>query len=208
MLYQKYTYYPIMALARFNLYILSWAHLLSSRSTTKGWTWWTRPTETVGIAIYTFLYFYILLYRCIPTWSSRAIFLLASHLITMPLHVQITLSHWGTSTSDLGPAESFAQRQLRTTLDVQCPPWLDFIHGGLQFQAVHHLFPRVPRHNLRRLRKLVQDFCSETEIEYLIHGFADGNKMVLGKLQEVADQARLLAACQAHMVVTGQSGLH
>ncbi|KAK6443390.1 hypothetical protein LTR95_000216 [Oleoguttula sp. CCFEE 5521] len=207
-LFQKYTYYPIMAVARFNLYILSWGYLLSPRSRTKGKMWWTRPTEIVGISVYFFMFFYVCLWRSIPTWTSRAIFLLTSHLITMPLHVQITLSHWGTSTADLGPAETFAQRQLRTTMDVACPQWLDFIHGGLQFQAVHHLFPRVPRHNLRKLQALVRDFCKETEIEYLIHDFVAGNGKVLGKLQEVADQARILAACQAHMAATGESGLH
>ena len=199
-----------MLLARFNLYALSWFHLLFDRSGTKQnpKTWWTRPTEILGIAIYAFWFFYLLIFRCIPTWQSRAVFLLVSHLVTGPLHVQITLSHWGTSTADLGPAESFAQRQLRTTMDVECPAWLDFIHGGLQFQAVHHLFPRVPRHNLRRLQALVKDFCAETGIEYLSHGFADGNGVVLGRLQEIGEQARMLGACQAHMAATGESGLH
>lgn len=206
--FQKYTYYPVMAVARFNLYFLSWAHLLSPRSQTKGRTAWIRPTEIAGITLYTILYFYVLLYLNIPTWHSRILFLLISHLVTMPLHVQITLSHWGTSTADLGPTESFAQRQLRTTMDVECPAWLDFVHGGLQFQAVHHLFPRVPRHNLRRLRDLVKEFCAETEIEYLSHGFVDGNGVVLSRLQEIADQAGVLAACQAHMAATGESALH
>ena len=205
---QKYTYYPVMAVARFNLYLLSWGFLLSSRSRTKGATWWTRPTEILGISTYFFFYFYVLLWRNVPTWQARAIFLLTSHLITMPLHVQITLSHWGTSTADLGPKESFAQRQLRTTMDVSCPQWLDFIHGGLQFQAVHHLFPRVPRHNLRRLQSLVREFCAETGIEYLIHDFVAGNGKVLGRLQDLADQAKILAACQSHMAATGESGLH
>lgn len=206
--YQTYTYYPVMAVARFNLYFLSWLHLASGRSRTKGKTWWTWPVEVAGITTYSLVYFYFILWRCIPTWQARAIFLLTSHLVTMPLHVQITLSHWGTSTADLGPQESFAQRQLRTTMDVDCPRWLDFVHGGLQFQAVHHLFPRVPRHNLRKLQSLVQKFCQETEIEYLIRGFAAGNCVVLGKLQQVADQAKMLAACQAHMAATGDSGLH
>jgi delta8-fatty-acid desaturase len=205
---QKYTYYPVMAVARFNLYILSWGFLLSPRAKTKGVTWWTRPVEVLGISTYFFWFFYLVLWRSIPTWQSRAIFLITSHLITMPLHVQITLSHWGTSTADLGPKESFAQRQLRTTMDVSCPQWLDWVHGGLQFQAVHHLFPRVPRHNLRRLQSLVREFCMDTGIEYLIHDFVAGNGKVLGKLQDVADQAKMLAACQSHMAATGESGLH
>jgi len=126
----------------------------------------------------------------------------------MPLHVQITLSHWAMSTSDLGESESFAQRQLRTTMDVDCPAWLDFIHGGLQFQAVHHLFPRVPRHNLRRLQGLVKEFCGETGIPYTLLGFVDGNEKVLGRLEEVGQQVKHLVNCQKYMAETGESGLH
>jgi len=66
----------------------------------------------------------------------------------------------------------------------------------------------VPRHNLRRLQALVKEFCAETEIEYMIHGFAAGNGVVLSRLQEVAEQAKMMAACQKHMAETGESGLN
>ena len=88
--------------------------------------------------------------KSIPTIKLRILYVLISHIVTMPLHVQITLSHFSMSTTDFGPTESFPQKMLRTTMDVDCPPYLDFLHGGLQFQAVHHLFPRVPRHRLTR----------------------------------------------------------
>ena len=112
------------------------------------------------------------------------------------------------STADLGDAESFPQKQLRTTMDVDCPPWLDWLHGGLQFQAVHHLFPRVPRHNLREVQTLVRAFCADVGIEYKILGFVDGNREVLGRLGHVAKQVEILVACQRHMAETGESGLH
>lgn len=206
--YQRYTYYPIMGIARFNLYLLSWLHLLSSRSTTLGAAAWTRPTEICFMLVYWFLFGYCLVWRSIPTWTLRIMFVLVSHIITMPLHVQITLSHWSMSTSDFGEAESFPQHQLRTTMDVECPAWLDFIHGGLQFQAVHHLFPGVPRHNLRRLQQLVIQFSEETNIRYKRLGFVAGNKDVLGKLGEVAGQLEMMIKCQKHMAETGESGLH
>ncbi|CAF9904326.1 MAG: hypothetical protein ALECFALPRED_007498 [Alectoria fallacina] len=206
--YQAYTYYPVMGIARFNLYLLSWLHLLSSRSTNLGCAAWTRPTEIAFMLGYWLLFGYCLLWRTIPTWTLRVAFVLVSHIITMPLHVQITLSHWATPTADLGDAESFPQRQLRTTMDVDCPAWFDFVHGGLQFQAVHHLFPRVPRHNLRRLQVLVREFCKDTEIEYKIFGFVEGNKQVLGRLSEVAAQVEMMVKCQKYMAETGESGLH
>lgn len=206
--YQRYNYYPVMCIARFNLYLLSWLHLLSSRSTNIGSAAWTRPVEIAGMLCYWFLFGYCLLWLSIPTWTLRVAFVLVSHIITMPLHVQITLSHWAMPTADLGDAESFPQRQLRTTMDVECPAWLDFIHGGLQFQAVHHLFPRVPRHNLRRLQVLVKEFCKDTGIEYKIFGFVEGNKQVLGRLGEISKQVEILVQCQAYMAETGESGLH
>lgn len=197
-----------MAVARFNLYALSWLHLISKRSTNLGAAAWTRPTEIAGILCYWFLFGYCLVWRSIPSWKLRIAFVLLSHIVTFPLHVQITLSHWAMPTADLGPCESFPQRQLRTTMDVTCPAWLDFVHGGLQFQAVHHLFPRVPRHNLRRLQVLVRQFCEETGIEYHCYGFTDGNKKVLGRLGEVSRQVEMLIKCQMYMAETGESGLH
>jgi delta8-fatty-acid desaturase len=155
--YQKYTYYPVMALARFNLYALSWLHLMSPRAAQLGAAWWTRPVEIAFMACYWTIFGYGLVWCYLPNWPVRIGFVLVSHMFTMLLHVQITLSHWGMPTADLGPVESFPQRQLRTTMDVDCPAWLDWLHGGLQFQAVHHLFPRGRRrvlcaHSARRRR--------------------------------------------------------
>ena len=45
--------------------------------------------------------------------------------------------------------------QLNGTMDIDCPAWMDWFHGGLQFQTEHHLFPRWPRHKLRQLREEV-----------------------------------------------------
>ncbi|KAJ3555211.1 hypothetical protein NPX13_g10404 [Xylaria arbuscula] len=96
---------------------------------------------------------------------------------------------------------------LRTTMDIDCPAWLDFFHGGLQFQVIHHLFPRIPRHNLRRTQKLVQEFCDDVGIPYALYGFVDGNKMVVGTLAEVSRQAAILAKCQ-EVITAGGDPLH
>ena len=39
-------------------------------------------------------------------------------------------------------------------MDWSCPPWMDWFHGGLQFQIEHHIFPRAPRHRLRAISKV------------------------------------------------------
>lgn len=96
------------------------------------------------------------------------------------------------STADLGPTESFADRQLRTTTDVICPDSLAFLHGGLHLQVTHHLFPRLPRHNLRKASELVKEFAKEQNLTYAEFGFVAGNKQVIGVLKSVADQVKLI----------------
>jgi delta8-fatty-acid desaturase len=205
---QNYLYYPILCFGRFNLYRLSWEYLLTGQAPRKGPAWWHSWLEIVGNVFFWSWFGYGILYCSIPNAFDRIMFVMISHIVTMPVHVQITLSHFAMSTSDLGVDESFPQKMLRTTMDVDCPEWLDFIHGGLQFQAIHHLYPRIPRHNLRRTQKLVQDFCDEVNIPYALYGFVEGNKQVIGKLGEVARQAAILAECQRTVAASKDFGLH
>ena len=109
------------------------------------------------------------------------------------------LSHFARSTADLGPGESFFARQLRTTVDVICSPSIEFIHGGLHLQVTHHLFPRLPRHNLRQASAIVKQFAAEQGLEYAEFGFREGNNDVLGVLKGVADQVRIV-----HMVADAE----
>ncbi|KAE8268644.1 hypothetical protein A4X09_0g3709 [Tilletia walkeri] len=148
-------------------------------------------------------------------WGWKVMYVLVSHIVTSPLHVQIVLSHFAQCSADLGLYESFPSRQLRTTMDVLCPPWLDFLHGGLHMQVTHHLFPRIPRHNLRAVRdKYVRAFAdswgethprsssssaSSTQENstkkrslYSEFTFGEGNRRVLGVLAEVARQVKVL----------------
>ncbi|KAJ5334612.1 hypothetical protein N7541_004454 [Penicillium brevicompactum] len=200
---QNYSYYPIMMLARFNLYALSWEYLLKRQAPRKGPAWWHLYFELAGQVFFWTWFGYGVMYKTLPDATSRIVFLLISHVVPSPLHVQITLSHFAMSTADLGVGESFPQKMLRTTMDVDCPTWLDFFHGGLQFQAIHHLYPRIPRHNLRRTQKFVLEFCRDTGIPYAIFTFYDGNKEVISRLGEVAKQVRLMEECRKSISEAG-----
>nr|POE93436.1 delta 8-(e)-sphingolipid desaturase [Quercus suber] len=199
--YQHYLYYPILTFGRFNLYVLSWQYIFLGQGPRKGPAWWHRYFEMVGQFVFWTWFGYFVVYKSIPTNLDRFLYVFISHALTMPVHVQITLSHFAMSTADLGVAESFPQRMLRTTMDVDCPEWLDFFHGGLQFQAVHHLFPRIPRHNLRKCQKLVMEFCDDVGIPYTMYGFAAGNGKVIDRLRDIANQAKVMAECQRSISV-------
>ncbi len=60
----------------------------------------------------------------------------------------------------------FLRRQVLTSRNLSGPSFTGFIFGGLDTQIEHHLFPTMPRANLRRARKLVRPFCDERRIAY------------------------------------------
>ncbi|OBZ90534.1 Delta(8)-fatty-acid desaturase [Choanephora cucurbitarum] len=182
--YQHYLYYLIVSFGRFNLHRLSFVYLLTAKDVR------SRKLELVGICCF-FVWFGTLV-STMPSWSIRIGYVLLSYMTTFPLHVQITLSHFGMSTEDRGPQEPFATKMLRTTMDVDCPEWLDWFHGGLQYQAVHHLFPRIPRHNLRKCVPYIKEFCDEVGLHYYCYNFSTGNGVVLGTLKSVADQVKFM----------------
>ncbi|KAI0348548.1 fatty acid/sphingolipid desaturase [Trametopsis cervina] len=189
---QHKLFYVIMSLARFNLYVNSYVHLAKTafqpaRYNGGRWAWWT---EVAGIVCF-FCWYGAVLKGC-GSWTNRLIYLLITNVVPSPLHVQIVLSHFSRSTADLGVGESFLARQLRTTVDVICAPSVEFLHGGLHLQVTHHLFPRLPRHNLRAASLLAKQVAKEQGLEYAEFGFVDGNNEVRGVLREVANQVRIV----------------
>jgi len=65
-------------------------------------------------------------------------------------------------TDDLG----FLRRQVLTSRNLSGRSLTGFLYGGLDTQIEHHLFPTMPRPNLRQARELVRPFCAERRIDY------------------------------------------
>jgi fatty acid desaturase len=80
--------------------------------------------------------------------------------------------------------------QLRTTLNVDTYKWLDFVLIGLQFQIEHHLFTRLPSHNLRRARKLAKAIAKKHDIHYHEPGFFECNVEMWHQLKKAAMGAK------------------
>jgi fatty acid desaturase len=60
----------------------------------------------------------------------------------------------------------FLRRQVLMSRNIRGGRFIDFAMGGLNYQIEHHLFPSMPRPNLRRAQPLVQAFCAEQGVAY------------------------------------------
>lgn len=173
---QFFTYYPVMCIARFNLYAQGLVRLIKER---KSMTRYQEFTEWLGIAL--FVSWYAGVVSLLPTAGLRATYALVATACCALLHDQIALSHWSRPIFSGKPTHfsGWFEHQLSGTLNITCPTWMDWVHGGLQFQIEHHLFPRLPRHNLRMVKPLVEKFARRHGVQYHDIGFVAANKEVL-----------------------------
>ncbi|MGO8873003.1 MAG: fatty acid desaturase family protein [Acidimicrobiales bacterium] len=86
---------------------------------------------------------------------------------------------------DGGDDLGFLRRQALTSRNLSGGAVTDFLFGGLDSQIEHHLFPTMPRANLRRARRLVRPFCAERGITYAEISPWRAYRDVLGHLRVV-----------------------
>lgn len=206
--YQAYLFYPIMAVARFNLYVQSYMFILGSYI---GGKFADRKPANRGaelVAMTGFVAWVSLMFSYISWEDGRLTFILLSHAVAGLLHVQIVLSHFSLAAYEgvmygdpatgkvASKLESWPAIQLAGTLNVDCPTWMDWFHGGLQFQSEHHLFPKIPRHNLRAASKYIRAFAKDNDLPYISLSFWDANVRTFEhlrkhgcKISEVLDEA-------------------
>ncbi|MFE9914672.1 fatty acid desaturase family protein [Micromonospora sp. NPDC005553] len=72
----------------------------------------------------------------------------------------------------------YLRRQVLTSRNVSGGRLLDALLGGLNYQIEHHLFPSMPRPNLRHAQPLIRQFCTEQGVAYhettLIQSWSQG----------------------------------
>jgi fatty acid desaturase len=71
--------------------------------------------------------------------------------------------------------------------------WVDGVFGGLNYQIEHHLFPHMPRPNLRRAQPIVRDFCARHGISYMQTGVFASYAIVLRHLHDAGAPLRRAA---------------
>jgi fatty acid desaturase len=188
---QHLLFYPVMALARINLYVQSWVNLI------------IQPHGKVpfrSLEICTLLGFFawiLALMWQLPTHAHALTWIFTAHAVSGLLHVQICISHFTMAThrvSDPTRHPGFYRLQLQTTMNVITPRGFDWVHGGLQYQIEHHMFPRLPRHNLRTARDLLLQKLPKDVVdkEYVEFGFFRANYELLKSMRRAALQARKL----------------
>lgn len=99
-------------------------------------------------------------------------------------------NHKGMPLTADGKRMDFFREQVLTSRNVSAHPFTDFWYGGLNYQIEHHLFPTMPRCNLRKAQPIVEAFCAEQGVSYHSTGLFASYREVLSHLHRESASLR------------------
>jgi fatty acid desaturase len=98
--------------------------------------------------------------------QAAAFALVHQALFGLYLGCSFAPNHKGMPTLGQADQLDFLRRQVLTSRNVAGSRPVDTLLGGLNYQIEHHLFPTMPRPNLRHAQPLVQAFCQQHGLPY------------------------------------------
>ncbi|GAB3355531.1 fatty acid desaturase family protein [Modestobacter lapidis] len=79
----------------------------------------------------------------------------------------------------------FLRRQVLMSRNIRGGRFTDFMMGGLNYQIEHHLFPSMPRPNLKHVQPMVREHCAAHGISYTETSLAGSYRLVVQYLNRV-----------------------
>jgi fatty acid desaturase len=180
--YQAYLFFPLLLLEAANLHVAS-VRALTRRSARR--RSWERALITIHCVGYLTAVFLVL------SPVRAVLFIIVQQcLFGLYLGCSFAPNHKGMPILDAAGQSDFLRRQALTSRNVRGGWLTDFALGGLNYQIEHHLFPSMPRPNLRHSQALIEAFCLQRGVPYCQASLVGSYAQAVRHLNAVGRPAR------------------
>lgn len=180
---QGYFFVPLLLLEGVSLHVHSVMRMFGRRP--MKYRWWEVAFLAVRLGGYVTALFLVMS-------PGKAAVFLSVQLAAYGLYMGGAFSpnHTGMPIVPANVKIDFLRRQVLMSRNVTGGWLIHFMLGGLNYQIEHHLFPNMPRPNLRRVQPMVRDVCAENRIPYTEKRLFASYRIVLRYLNDVGLRAR------------------
>jgi fatty acid desaturase len=155
---QAYLFLPLLLLEAAHL------HLASIKAVLRGSG---RANAVEGLLLVAHVAGYVTALVWVLSPLQAVVFLAVQQgLFGLYLGCSFAPNHKGMPTLTQSDQLDFVRRQVLTSRNVRGSRFVDVLLGGLNYQIEHHLFPNMPRPNLRHAQPLIRAFCRRHQIDY------------------------------------------
>jgi fatty acid desaturase len=175
--YQVYLVIPMLFFEAASLHVSGIRTVTGPRCRHRAWE---ATLLAAHFAAYLGAVFFVL-----PPVKAVVFILVQQGLLGFYLGASFAPNHKGMPILSASDDTDFLRRQVLTSRNVRGGWLTDFALGGLNYQIEHHLFPSMPRPNLRRAQPLVTAFCAGLDVPYAETSLLDSYAQALGHLAAV-----------------------
>jgi fatty acid desaturase len=172
--WQAPLFFPLMLLRSSGMHVLGIQRLLRRRDHASA-------VEAALLLLHAALYLTVVLWVLSPL-KALAFIAVQQAVFSVYLGISFAPNHKAMPIIEPGTAAGFARRQVVTARNISGGRLTTFLLGGLNYQIEHHLFPSMPRPNLRRVQGLVRGFCAATDLGYSEENFVESFRQIIHHL--------------------------
>ncbi|HJW62769.1 MAG TPA: acyl-CoA desaturase, partial [Actinomycetes bacterium] len=184
--YQAWLFFPLLLLEAAQLHVASAKAIVRDPG---------RATVVEALLLLLHLFGYVTaLVLVLSPLQAVAFVLVHQGLFGLYLGCSFAPNHKGMPTLTEADQLDFVRRQVLTSRNVTGSRPVDFVLGGLNYQIEHHLFPNMPRPNLRHAQPLVRAFCAQHGLPYVEASLFGSYAEAVRHLHAVGAPLRLGAA--------------
>jgi fatty acid desaturase len=176
--WQAQLFFPLMLLRSGGMHVLGIQRLVRRRDAASA-------VEASLIILHAALYLTVVLLVLSPL-KALAFIALQQAVFSVYLGISFAPNHKGMPIIESATVTGYARRQVVTARNIRGGRFTSFLLGGLNYQIEHHLFPSMPRPNLRRVQGLVRDFCAATDLGYSEESFVESFRQIIHHLSSAA----------------------
>ena len=175
--YQAYLFFPMLLGEAVSLHVASISALASRPARRRSW-------EAVLLGVHVSGYLAVVFLVLSPV-KAMVFILVQQGLFGLYLGCSFAPNHKGMPILGATDQSDFLRRQVLTSRNVRGGWLTDLALGGLNYQIEHHLFPSMPRPNLRRSQPLIEAFCQQQDLPYCQSSLAGSYSQALRHLTAV-----------------------
>ncbi|ASR34462.1 delta fatty acid desaturase [Prauserella marina] len=181
--HQGWAFFPLLTLEGLQLHVASVRTLLRHKMDRYRWVELSFIIARLGGYV-------AVLLALLPVGKAAAFAGLQLALFGVLLGGAFAPNHKGMPIVPAGMKVDFLRRQVMMSRNIRGNAVTDFMMGGLNRQIEHHLFPSMPRPNLKRARPLVRAHCAEHDVPYTETSLWRSYRIVVRYLNAVGLRAR------------------
>jgi fatty acid desaturase len=184
--YQASLFFPLLFGLAWAMHYNSVKYLVRVRSQ-------LRWLEIGALAVHAIAYVGLLV-AIVGPWRAVLVIVVQKSVGGFYLASVFAPNHKGMPQIEPGQELDFLRSQVLTARNVKAHPLTDLLYGSLNYQIEHHLFPTMPRCNIRRAHAIIRAYCAEVSVPYYETSIYRSYREILSYLHEVGAPLRTATA--------------